>query len=326
MLLLLAATPLCLLTALMVGSVTTDLATLWTTLMPGTSSPDMALALDSQIILELRLPRSLAAFGAGALLAVAGALMQVLLRNPLADPYVLGVSGGAATGALSAMLLGLAGILVTAGAFLGALCAAGLVFGIAQARGTWAPDQLLLTGVVIAMGWGALISLLLTLAPQRNVQGMLFWLMGDLSAARHGFPALLVLMVALLLGLLLARSLNVLALGDQQGALLGLPVARIRIVLYLLASLLTAVAVTLGGSIGFVGLVIPHLLRLAIGSDHYLLLPGSALAGGCLLVLADTLARTLFAPHQIPVGVLTALLGIPVFLYLLLRKPTGAPA
>jgi len=320
LLVLLIATPLSLAAALLLGSVPIGLGSLWQIL---SQDHQQTLSRDAQIVLDLRLPRALAAFAAGALLALAGALMQVLLRNPLADPYILGVSGGAATGALCAMFLGLTGALVTGSAFAGALCAVILVFGLAHGRGAGAPNQLLLTGVVIAMGWGAVISLLLTLVPQHRVHGMLFWLMGDLSYAPDAFPALVVLILALLLSLALARSLNVLSLGEQQGALLGLPVAPVRIVLYFLASLLTAVAVTLGGSIGFVGLVVPHLLRLLAGSDHHLLLPGAALAGGCLLVLADTLARTLFAPQQIPVGVLTAFLGIPLFLFLLSRQRSG---
>ena len=272
-----------------------------------------------QVILELRLPRALAALATGGLLALAGALMQVLLRNPLADPYVLGISGGAASAALLAMLLGLAGLLVNLAAFLGALLSMLLVFGLAHGAGNWTPTRLLLTGVVVAAGWGALISFMLAIAPQANLAGMLFWLMGDLSQGLAPDTALVVLALGLGLALWMARDLNALAQGELRAGALGVPVERLRLQLYLLASLLTASAVTLAGSVGFVGLVVPHLLRLTGLRDHRQLLPGVALAGGGLLVIADTLARTVFAPQQLPVGVVTALIGVPVFLFLLQR-------
>lgn len=271
------------------------------------------------VVMELRLPRALTAFAVGGLLALAGALMQVLLGNPLADPYVLGVSGGASVGALLALLLGLAGITVTAGAFLGALASIVLVFGLAHSRER-SPTRLLLTGVVMAAGWGAGINLLLTLAPDAPLRGMLFWLMGDLSQTGYPGIGLAVLAAGLAATLPFARDLNLLARGELQAGALGVSVGRLRLYLYLLASLLTATAVTLGGAIGFVGLIVPHLLRLLGGSDHRLLLPASVLAGGTLLTAADTLARTALAPQQLPVGVLTALLGVPVFLYLLTRS------
>jgi iron complex transport system permease protein len=274
--------------------------------------------LGREVVLELRLPRALGAFAVGGLLALSGALMQVLLGNPLADPYVLGVSGGAAVGALLALLLGLAGLPVTAGAFLGALAATLLVFGLA-ARGERSPTRLLLTGVVMAAGWGAVINLLLALAPDAPLRGMLFWLMGDLSLVGAPGAGLLVLGLGLLLTLPVAGDLNLLARGELQAGALGVSVNGLRLHLYLVASLLTAAAVTLGGSIGFIGLLVPHLLRLVAGSDHRLLLPASVLAGGALLTAADTLARTALAPQQLPVGVLTALLGVPVFLHLLAR-------
>ncbi|NIV38041.1 MAG: iron chelate uptake ABC transporter family permease subunit, partial [Anaerolineae bacterium] len=176
-------------------------------------------------------------------------------------------------------------------------------------RGAWSPSRLLLTGVVIAAGWGALISFLLVMAPQQNLPGMLFWLMGDLAHTDRALPGLLILIIGLLFTLPRARSLNLLARGEAQAAVLGVEIQPLRLQLYLTASLLTATAVTLGGSIGFVGLVIPHMLRLFAGSDHRLLLPASVLGGGTLLLLADTMARTILAPQQLPVGVLTAMLG-----------------
>jgi iron complex transport system permease protein len=272
------------------------------------------------IVLDLRLPRALAAFACGGLLALAGALMQVLLRNPLADPYVLGISGGAGVGALLAMLFGLAGLAVPGFSFLGALAAMMLVFGLAHGDGSWTQTRLLLTGVVVAAGCGALVALILTLAPEQKIQGMLFWLMGDLSQATTPLPALGVLVAALLAALPFARELNLLARGADQALALGVAVPSLRRIVYVTASLATAAAVTTAGSIGFVGLIVPHLVRLAIGNDQRLLLPASALAGGGLLALADTAARTVVAPLQLPVGVLTALIGVPVFLYLLNRK------
>jgi iron complex transport system permease protein len=276
--------------------------------------------LQQTLVLELRLPRTLSAFATGGLLAVAGALMQVLLRNPLADPYVLGLSGGAAVGALLAMLAGLGGFLVSGSAFAGALLSTFLVFGLAHGTGSWTPSRLLLTGVVVAAGWGAVITLMLAISPARELPGMLYWLMGDVSYARTPWPGLLFLFVVCLLIVPLGRSLNVLARGPLQAAVLGISVRPMEWLIYVLASLLTATAVTMAGSIGFVGLVVPHMLRLVLGNDQRLILPACALAGGTLLVLADTLARIVIAPEQLPVGVITALLGVPTFLYLLYRS------
>ena len=277
---------------------------------------------NATIVRELRLPRALAAFAVGGLLAVAGALMQVLLRNPLADPYVLGISGGAAVGALVALFLGLAA-LVTPAAFAGALLSTMLVFGLARTGGAYAPwtaTRLLLTGVVIAAGWGALIALILTIAPDAQLRGMLFWLIGDLGAAPFAMPALVTLVLVLGGGLAFARDLNVLSRGDDIASTLGVAVPGVTLALYGLAAFATAVAVTTAGSVGFVGLIVPHALRLCIGNDQRVLLPAAALGGGTLLVLADTLARTVVAPVQLPVGVITALIGVPAFLYLLGRS------
>lgn len=277
----------------------------------------------STIIRELRLPRALAAFACGGLLATAGALMQVLLRNPLADPYILGISGGAAVGALGAMVLGAAVFWVDVSAFAGALAAMLLVFGLAHGDGSWTQTRLLLTGVIVAAGCGAAVSLMLALAPDTRVMSMLFWMMGDASAASRPWPALAVLALALVAVMPFARDLNVLARGEVVARALGVRVGHLRIALYVLASLLTATAVTLVGSVGFVGLVVPHLVRLALGNDQRVLIPAAALAGGTLLTLADTAARTVMAPQQLPVGVLTALIGVPVFLFLLSRSPRG---
>ncbi|MEC9305663.1 MAG: iron ABC transporter permease [Pseudomonadota bacterium] len=272
------------------------------------------------VVLKLRLPRALTAFGTGAGLALAGVMMQVLLRNPLADPYILGTSGGAAAAALIAMALGASGLLLDMWAFFGALGSTLMVFAIARSQQGWAPGRLLLTGVVVAAGWGALVSLILALSPDKNLRGMLFWLMGDFAFSTDPLPVLIVMAVATITGIVLARSLNVLATGEQQAALLGVAVGPMRSLLYFLSALLTAIAVTTAGTVGFVGLVVPHLVRLATGADHRIVVPCSALAGGSLLIISDTLARTIVSPRQLPVGAITALVGVPLFLILLRRS------
>jgi len=277
-------------------------------------------SLASNVVLDLRFPRTVVGFMVGAMLALAGALMQVLLRNPLAEPYVLGVSGGASAAVLIAMLSGLSGFLIPGSAFLGAMLSMLLVFGLAHGKGDWSPARLLLTGVVIAAGWGALISLILSISQGTQLRGMLFWLMGDLSYAHYTHWALLVLIVCLLVSMMISRNLNILARGELQAATLGVSPKKIRYLVYFLSSLLAATAVTLAGNVGFVGLIVPHAIRLMVGSDHRILLPAAFLLGGCLVMLADCLARTIIAPQQLPVGVLTAIIGIPAFLVLLRRQ------
>ncbi len=311
---LLAAVPLSLWYALSQGSVSIGAAELWRALLGHRDNTTAYL-----VIHELRLPRALSAFAVGGMLALSGALLQVLLRNPLADPYVLGVSGGAAVAVLMSMLAGLGTGWLHANAFAGALFSMFIVFGLSRAGAAWTQNRLLLTGVVVAAGWGAVISLILSVTPASQVHGMLFWLIGDLSTATQPAAGIITLLAGLAVAWWLARPLNLLMRGENIAAALGENPARLRSVVYLLASLLTAMAVTLAGSIGFVGLVIPHILRLAGGSDHRFLLPASVLLGGGFLTVADTLARSWVAPAQLPVGVLTALLGVPVFLFLLVR-------
>jgi iron complex transport system permease protein len=293
--------------------------------------PDASAA--SEIVHQLRLPRALAGLATGALLGVAGALMQILLRNPLADPYVLGLSGGAATGALGAMVAGAGVAGAHAGAFTGALASMGIVLAFAHrdlgdlgrldAPGTLdASPRLLLTGVVLAAGWTAAVTLLLTLSPEEQLRGMLFWLMGDVSASASFVPALVAVPVVLALVLPFARDCNVLLQGPAVAHALGVRVTRVRTVAFVAAAVAAAVAVMTAGAVGFVGLVVPHALRLACGNDQRVLLPASALAGGALLVAADTAARTVMSPLQLPVGVITAFLGVPAFLFLLSRRTT----
>ncbi len=272
------------------------------------------------VVIELRLPRALTAFGVGGLLAVAGVLMQVLLRNPLAEPYILGTSGGAAVAALLAISLGGSALFVDSAAFAGALAANLLVFSIAQGTGSWTPVRLLLTGVVLAAGFSAATTLLLALSPDQHLRGMLFWLMGDLSFAQSPARLLLLLAIITLGSTLAARHLNVLSRGELEASILGLRVASFRLAIFAVTALATSIAVTAVGVIGFIGLVVPHLVRLLAGSDHRLVIPLSAMSGGILLLLADTVARSALAPRQLPVGALTAAIGVPIFLYLMSRS------
>lgn len=273
--------------------------------------------LNSQVLQEIRVPRTLAAFVTGGLLALSGVIMQVLLRNPLADPYILGISGGAAVGALSAILVGATGFWLSNAAFAGALFSIFLVFGIANKFGDWSVTRLLLTGVVVSAGWGAVINILLTTSSTNNVQSMLFWLMGDLSQSSVNLAHFLLLAFGTVGGLAASRSLNVLIRGELLAASLGVNVPALRLILFFSASVFTATAVTIAGSVGFVGLIVPHMLRLLGARDHRILIPSSVLLGGSFLVLADSLARTLIAPQQLPVGVVTAVIGVPAFILIL---------
>jgi len=311
--LLLLLTAAAFLLSLAVGSTSIPLSGLWAALSGGGDS------MTHTVVMQLRLPRTVSAFAVGGLLALAGTLMQVLLRNPLADPYILGVSGGAAVGALGCLLLGFAGLWVNGGAFAGALVSTLIVFALAHGRGGWTPTRLLLTGIAVAAGWGAAISLILVLGSDASLHSMLFWLMGDFSYQPAGASAPVVLAVGLIAWLPFARHLNVLARGETLAEALGIAVRPLSIAIYISASLFTAAAVTEAGAIGFVGLVVPHMFRMAVGGDHRRLLPGAVLLGGCLLMLADTLARTVAEPRQLPVGVVTAAIGVPLFLYLLNR-------
>lgn len=277
----------------------------------------------SLIVWQLRLPRVLAAFVCGGLLALAGALLQVLLRNPLADPYILGVSGGAAVGALTAMLLGWGLVLVNLTSLAGALTAIAIVFGLSFRSGDWNLYRLLLTGVVLSAGCAALTTLILTLAPASDVKGMLFWLMGDVSRATgaEGLSfAWVILIILAAISMVFSGNLNVLSLGQMKAKTLGVAVLPLQVGIYFGAALATVAALMLAGVIGFVGLIIPHAIRLLGINDYRWLLPLAMLLGGSFLTLADTLARTLWAPQQLPVGVLTALLGVPLLLLLLSRK------
>lgn len=285
----------------------------------------------SDVIWQLRAPRALSAFAVGAALALSGALLQGLLRNPLADPYVLGVSGGAAVAALAALGAGLGSAAVQGAAACGALATMALLFGLARralfTRNALQSDQstvaVLLTGVMLAAFAAALLSLVLSLAPDTKLRTMVFWLLGDLGGAtdlRAALVALAVVVVAYFVARADAPALNLMVRGDLQAYTQGVRVAPTRRRLILVSALATGAAVTLAGAVGFVGFVAPHLMRITLGNDQRVLLPASALAGGTLVVLADTVARTAFAPLQLPVGVLTALIGVPVFLWMLAHR------
>ena len=276
-------------------------------------------------LLELRLSRALVAFVTGSTLALAGLMMQALLRNPLADPYVLGISAGASVGAVAALLVMSAMWVVDAAAFAGAVAVSMMLYLLARRglRGGSAAEGgtslLLLTGVILSAGCMAIVSLMISIAPESRLRSMIFWMIGDLAGAPLRAIPWIVLACALIFALRSARSLNVLSLHAEAAATLGIRVGALRKGLFFCSGLLTASAVTSAGSIGFVGLIVPHACRFACGPDHRLLIPAATLAGGTFLVLADTLARTVLAPQQLPVGVVTALIGTPVFLYQLHR-------
>lgn len=281
---------------------------------------------DRVILFRIRLPRALLAMVVGAALAAAGTVLQALLRNPLADPHMLGVSGGAAVGAAAMLMLAGAGwlpeIAVPAGAFAGGLLAMLVVYRIGSVHGLLLPYMFLLAGVVTNAFCGALIMALNALADFFQAHGILFWLLGSLQTQSYALVAAsAACVVAALLWLMRhARAYNVLSLGEEGAAQLGVDVARVRRTSFVISSLLVGAAVSVSGMIGFVGLIVPHVTRLLIGADHRLLLPASALTGATFLLLADTVARSSFGATEIPVGVVTALCGGPFFVYLLRRE------
>jgi iron complex transport system permease protein len=320
LLLLVAVTVAALLLSITVGAAGLPLSSVLSALTGGGDATARA------IVLDLRLPRASLALIAGGGLALAGATFQALLRNPLAEPYVLGVSNGAAVGAIAMVVSGLGRripAIVPIGALVGAVTTIALVFRVATRAG-FAFDTriLLLAGVVVGAFLNAVILLLLTFADVESFRSAVFWMMGSLSGASWTSSAIvaLYLVPAAAVLIALARSFNLIALGEETAAFLGTRVERVKIGAYLIASLAVAATVAVCGVIGFIGLVVPHALRLLWGSDHRLLLPGSFLAGGAFLLLADTAARTIAGPAELPVGVVTALVGVPLFVVLLRRS------
>ncbi len=279
------------------------------------------------ILWQVRVPRVLLAFMVGGSLAAVGASLQALLRNPLADPFVIGISSGAALGASVAILFGVGLSILTLlvlpfCAFLGALLSILVVYRIAVSYGSFSIHALLLGGVVLNAIFSALVLFLTTLADPYKASGMYAWLMGSLTGP--DFQTVLVLAGYLLLGIFVlvsqASALNLLTLGEEAARSLGVEVERVKRVVFTASALLTGAVVAFSGLIGFVGLIVPHAVRLMFGADHRLLLLASGILGGMFLMVADTVARTLLSPAEIPVGVVTALVGGPIFLYLLVQR------
>lgn len=276
------------------------------------------------IILSLRFPRILLAGLVGAGLSIAGVIFQVLLRNPLADPYILGVSSGSAVGAILAILLGVnaTSFGLPLASFIGALFTILVVFYFGRQNGKIHPNTLLLAGVVTGSFLSAIILFLLSLSQKEELHTILFWLMGDFSFSNYS--SLRIIFPYILLGFLFlyfhARHYNLLLVGEEGAIQLGVSVEGLKLLSYLSASLIAAASVSVCGLIGFVGLIVPHGVRLIFGADHRLLLPSSALIGASYLILSDTLARTILAPVELPVGVVTAAFGGPFFVYLLKRR------
>lgn len=286
--------------------------------LPG---PDFSDA-EQAIIWFVRLPRVIIALMVGGALAMSGAVMQGLFSNPLADPGIVGISAGASTGAVLAIALGFTSsnmLIMPAFAFAGSLLAMVLTLFLSMRHGKIPVMTLLLAGVAVGMLLGAITSGLLTMMNEQQTQQYLFWMVGGLDFRRweHVYLALGPITIGLLLMLLSARHLNILVLGETEAKAVGMPVELYRAGLLLLASMTTATSVCVSGNIGFVGLIIPHMLRIFVGADHRVLLPASALGGALFLLLCDTLGRTLMPPTEIRVGIMTALLGTPYFLYLL---------
>jgi iron complex transport system permease protein len=275
------------------------------------------------VIFGLRLPRIALGILVGAALATSGAGFQALLRNPLADPYVLGVSSGAALGAIISLIAAphAAGLIQVA-AFAGALATIAVVYFLGRRGGQLDSATLLLAGIITASFLSAVIMFLMTTLSGRDLRGMAFWLMGDLQAPSTVSTKWLYLVLIIAVGSIYstASDLNLILTGEQEARHLGVNVQRVKLVVYVAASVLTGLAVSVSGAIGYVGLLVPHLMRMLFGSDYRLLIPTSAIGGAILIVMADTLARTVVAPTELPVGAMTALAGAPVFIYLMRRR------
>ena len=274
------------------------------------------------ILFQIRLPRILLAAAVGGSLAVAGASYQALLRNPLAEPYLLGVSNGAAVGTMFALVFfGAYEWSRPLLAFGGALVATLTVYQLARGRTGTTPERLILAGVIVTTFLSSVIVFVTTIMDATRIRSFTFWLLGDLSGATKSLLPVVIVIVLIGTGALTlnARSLNLLMLGERDAFDLGVEVGRVRVIVFVVASLLVGSAVAASGSVGYVGLVVPHLVRLSLGSDNRLSIPASALGGALFVIVADTVARTIIAPRELPVGAITALIGAPLFIYLLKR-------
>lgn len=292
---------------------------------PKTILPWALTDVEREILFSIRMPRVIVAFLMGIALGASGAVLQGILRNPLADPYVLGISSGASLLAVLGIVAGLTvfgSFTLPVLAFLGALMTGGLVGMMGSKRGGLWPERLLLAGVGISFLFSALLMLVMSISSHEELQRATLWLFGDLSMSdwqRIPYGGALVL-AGLLLSLSRAKALNALILGDELAHSLGFTPLRERLILFIAVGLLTGAAVSLGGTIGFIGLLMPHIMRYFLGADSRMLIPASAIGGGALLCIADLISRSVLPPMELPAGVITAILGAPFFLYLLRRK------
>lgn len=304
----------------------TTVRILWAHLAPGTTEATWS-PVDDQIVWTFRVPRVLLATLVGAALAVVGAILQAVIRNPLADPYVLGASSGASLGAVGALVLGASvpGLLVTGSAFAGAAAAGVAVFVLAVRGGRLEPLRLVLAGVALSYLFSAVTGWITVTADHGKLPGLLFFLLGSISSASWEVLTLpaLALAAGLAYAVWRADHLDAAMTGEETAASLGVDMTRLRLETLVVTSLLTGTVVAVAGGIGFVGMVVPHVCRLMIGAGHRALLPLSAVAGAFLLVLVDTIARSAASPREIPLGVVTALVGAPFFLWLMRRRPMG---
>ena len=296
-------------------------ATLCSIFTAGSNACDLSV-IQRAILLDVRLPRILLGATVGASLAAAGASYQALLRNPLAEPYLLGISNGAAVGTMIALVFfGAMEWSRPVMAFAGALSATFIVYKLARGRAGSSPERLILAGVIVTTLLSSIIVFVTTLMDATRIRSFTFWLLGDLSGSTTRM--LMVAIIAALVGVIIltinARSLNLMMLGERDAFDLGVEVERVRLVVFLAASLLVGASVASSGSVGYVGLVVPHLVRLSIGSDNRLTIPAASLAGAAFVIVADSVARTVIAPRELPVGAITALIGAPLFIYLLRR-------
>lgn len=279
--------------------------------------------IESVILFKIRFPRIILGFMVGGALATAGVIFQGMFRNPLVEPFTLGVSGGAALGVSLSIIMGFkGGFFIPLAGFLGALITISLVYLIASRRSYFRISTLLLTGVMISFVCSSFIMLIMVISKAEELHGILFWIMGSLQESNPNLIGFISIIISLgvILSFFHSWQLNALALGEEEALHLGVNIEKTKRILFVLASLLTGVAVSVSGIIGFVGLVVPHFMRLFVGSDHRILLPTSFLLGGSFLVLADTLARVIVAPIELPVGVITGVVGGIIFVYFLSRR------
>lgn len=276
----------------------------------------------NQTILMLRLARILLAVVAGCGLSVSGIALQAILRNPLAEPYLLGTSGGAGLGAVIAISLGISSLYLPAAAFLGAILSILLVYNLARQGNKIPVQSLILSGVIVSVALSSVIVFLISVSPSEAIHGILWWLWGSLEV----FDFKLLLMVAIIVGLsvfaifIVSQDLNAISIGEEEAIHLGIDIEKVKKILFFLTSLITACLICISGIIGFVGLIIPHMMRLVVGPNHKILIPASCVAAAAFMIICDTISRTALPPIEIPIGVITALVGAPIFIILLKRK------